>query len=118
MKTFACILCALTLIGCATPGSRTDTEGVGPGQPYLAPNHGRVVKVNEAADYVILECAVLPKPGDRITLWRGNKGVGVVLVNRIMSGRHAAADIEEGFPMAGDRFRSDRQGTFNNEIRP
>ena len=116
MKHIAPMVCALALSACATPRDTTGSET--PDRPYLAPNFGRVVKVNDAAGYVILECAVLPNEGERITLIRGNKGAGIVRVSRIMSGRHAAADIEEGFPMEGDRFRIDQRRAFNNETRP
>jgi hypothetical protein len=96
--------------GCSTTSTPAPESNLaGPGSPYLVNQYGKVVRVNMADRYVILECAVLPKEGERITLLRGNEPVGVVRVTWHKAGRHAAADIEEGFPMTGDRFRGDRR---------
>lgn len=95
--------------GCATPEPRTP-EGSGP-LPYLVSEYGKVVRVQSAEGYVVLECAVLPKPGERITLYRNNNISGTVVVTRIIAGRHAAADIADGAPAKGDWYRIDRTKT-------
>lgn len=95
------VLCA----GCATPDAGTTVDG--DRGAYIVSSYGRVVRVQPDEGYVVLECAVLPKTGERITLRRGERAAATVTVSRVMSGRHAAADIVDGVPMPGDWYRMD-----------
>lgn len=87
-------------------------------EPYLVLQYGRVVRVNLADRFVVLECAVLPNEGQRFTLMRDQQPVAVVRVSHIMSGKHAAANIEEGSPAVGDWYMLDQQRPTTNERLP
>lgn len=70
----------------------------------MASQYGRVITVNLDARYLVVECAVLPKEGEELTLSRENSRSGRVRINRHISGNVAAADILEGSPAIGDSF--------------
>lgn len=99
-------LLAMTLLGlasCASTRENPPPAAAGP-VPILAIQHGRVASVNAASHYLVLECAVLPKENEEITLFRGNEQTGRVKINRHISGNFAAADILDGDPAVGDTF--------------
>ncbi len=102
MKPLLLIL-TLLVAGCATTPPGT-LPTVNDSAPYLSPHYGRVVRVNVEDRYVILECSLLPNPGQLITLYRNKEQSGVVQVQIHRSGNHAAADVLEGFPMVGDWY--------------
>jgi hypothetical protein len=116
MKFLVRIFIAGAMAGCATP--HTDPPAGSLPAPFLVHEHGRVARVNSREGYVVLECAVLPKPGERITLYRGKSVSGVVLATRITSGRYAAADIVEGAPMGGDWYRIDKSSQTTARTEP
>jgi hypothetical protein len=116
MKIFALIAIAAATAGCATARENAATESVP--APYFVNEYGQVARVNSREGYVVLECAVLPKPGERITLHRGKSVSGVVLATRITSGRYAAADIVEGAPMSGDWYRIEKSSQTTARTEP
>lgn len=96
----------LTLVaGCASTKPKT-TEAPVINQPVAFDLYGRVVRVNEAERYVVLECTFLPRAGEEITLFRDQeKRVrSRVRVGTAGSSHWVAADILEGFPQPGDWF--------------
>jgi hypothetical protein len=108
----------VALAGCATSQAPPRNETPALDEPYLVYQYGRVVRVNLPQRFVVLECAVLPNEGQRFTLLRDQRPVAVVRVSRIMSGKHAAADIEEGSPTVGDWFMQDQRRPTTNERLP
>lgn len=110
----------LLLAGCVTMKPPPPPQSAEPAlaEPYLVLQYGRVVRANAAERYVILECAVLPNEGQRFTLYREQQPVAVVRISNIKSGKHAAANVEEGAPRVGDWFMQDRQRPEANGILP
>jgi hypothetical protein len=107
------------LAGCVTPKAPPPSGASPPAnEPYLVLQYGRVVRVNPPERFVVLECAVLPNEGQRFTLIRDQQPVAVVRVSNIMSGKHAAANIEEGSPAVGDWYMLDQQRPTTNERMP
>ncbi|HMO51837.1 MAG TPA: hypothetical protein PKE26_00025 [Kiritimatiellia bacterium] len=104
----AAALVGLSVSGCAGSGrSGPVASGVTAPPPRLADQYGQVVRVNRMERYVVLECAVLPKPGDRFTVYDGIERTGVVRIGTWRSGRFAIAEVEEGYPQPGNWFRSE-----------
>jgi hypothetical protein len=79
---------------------------VDPGVPVAIDAYGRVVRVNAAERYVVLECTFLPSAGEEITLFRDQERRvrSRVRVGTVGSGHWVAADILEGYPQPGDWF--------------
>ena len=73
----------------------------------MASGHGRVVRINTTAGYVILECTVLPIAGEEITLYRDNRAVGRVRIGVQGANNLISADILQGTLMVGDWFMTD-----------
>jgi len=97
---------SLTLgAGCASTKPKAPETGI-INQPVAFDLYGRVVRVNEADRYVVLECTFLPSVGEEITLFRDQeKRVrSRVRVATVGSGHWVAADILEGYPQPGDWF--------------
>lgn len=117
-RHFLSLAAIALLTGCATTKAPPRNETPALAEPYLVLQYGRVVRVNAAERYVVLECAVLPKAGQRFTLYRDQQPVAVVSVSSIMSGKHAAANMEEGVPRVGDWFMSDQQRPLASERLP
>ncbi len=76
------------------------------GLPVAIDAYGRVVRVNAAERYVVLECTFLPSAGEEITLFRDQERRvrSRVRVGTVGSGHWVAADILEGYPQPGDWF--------------
>jgi len=105
-RIFLYFLSAAVICGCSTDGNLTQN-------PYMIPQHGRVVRINPEERYVILECTVLPIEGEVITLYREKRISGKVRTGRQTSGKFIAADILEGDPMTGDWFRGTSAHSLN-----
>ena len=90
--------------GCATKGRPTPLDAAG--KPVAVDFYGRVVRVNDADRYVVLECTFLPTAGEEITLFRDHeKRVrSRVRVGTVASMHWVAAEILEGYPQPGDWF--------------
>ncbi len=117
MRTRTTLGLGLLLLATSCATVRTDREPA-TGTPYLVARYGKVVRANTDLGFVVLECAVLPKPGERITLFREKTETGKVRTTQIMSGRHVAADVEEGAPGVGDWFTEERSPVTGSEITP
>ncbi|MBW7908136.1 MAG: hypothetical protein H3C50_04345 [Kiritimatiellae bacterium] len=98
------ILLAGLLAGCAT----TKAPVLFSAAPRLT---GEIVRVNDRARYVVAECSVLPSPGEEATVMRGDQFVGRIRFSSQMRPPFAVADLLEGEPLAGDRWRVDREGS-------
>lgn len=75
--------------------------------PPLTPA-GVVARVNAEHGFAILECHVVPKPGDEMVVWRHGRRVAVVRAREERQGCYVAADILAGVPLKGDGVRSER----------
>jgi len=102
-RACGCILALLLAVACAVTPDVQPAAPAGPA-PLIARQYGRVAMVNQAGRYVVLECAVLPKENEEITLYKGREQTGRVKINRTISGHFAAADILDGNPATGDTF--------------
>ena len=99
----AAAMAIIACTGCASTQGLRDPLPPSPA-PLIATQFGEVVSVNRTDGYVVVECAVLPKEGEELTLYQGNGQTGRVKINRYISGSFAAADVLEGEPEKGDRF--------------
>ena len=95
--------------GCATSPAHKDDE-TDPRQPPKREQprffSGKILSYNAVHGYVVVECAVLPRPGEEATVFRGEKQVGRVRFDDKVSFPYSTARLLEGHPTAGDRVRN------------
>ncbi|MBP7828936.1 MAG: hypothetical protein KA248_03350 [Kiritimatiellae bacterium] len=72
---------------------------------------GRVIRVNSAAGFVVLQCERLPSEGETLTLYRGNEPAGTLRVTGPFRPPFVTADVVAGRPQNGDAARKDARDT-------
>lgn len=115
MRSFAVLLAAMLFpAGCATPGKSPGDNGETPkgagSTPEIRPIDvlsGRVVRVNEALRFVVIDFGVsrMPQPEQRLDVYRQGKKVGEVRVSNQARAGNVAADITAGEAALGDEVR-------------
>ena len=85
--------------GCAAPAPAPD-----PGRPVP---EGEIVSVNEGAGFVVTRVEVLPDAGQEATVFDQGNVVGRIRFTSILRPPYVAADLVEGRPRRGDRFRAE-----------
>jgi len=88
---------ALMTSGCRAP----EPEGRPPeaGPPAFV---GRVVRVNQAERFVIVQCERLPSAGEALKLYRGKEPAGAIRADGPFRYPFVVADVLEGTPRRGD----------------
>lgn len=99
------LFAVLAASGCATGKPARPLADETP-RPQMHDRHGRVVRVEPAGGYVVLECTFLPSAGEEITLFRDREGKvrSRVRASARASGSWVVADIIEGEPRPGDWY--------------
>lgn len=107
------LICAsfLLLSGCTSP------RPVVP-QPSPAPVSGEILRVNEAERFVVVRAAVLPEPGQEATVFDWEGVAGRIRFTTELRPPYMAADIVEGRPRRGDRFRVEVPTATENRSAP
>lgn len=105
MKWPVAILCVgLAMAGCQAPAP----ERAAPAPlPVFV---GRVIRVNTAAGFVILQCERLPSAGEILTLYRGKEPAGALRVTGPFRPPFVTADVVAGHPQNGDLARKEARG--------
>ena len=80
--------------GCRTVGPAGEDVGRRP--------CGRVIRVNPADRYVVLECGLAPPVGASVDLMRDGQVAARVRATAMRWGPYVAADVEQGDPAVGD----------------
>jgi len=100
----------LALAGCRTPA---------PTQPARAVAFGDVLRFHEQERFVVVFCEVLPSPGDEATVSRDDQPVARIRFTGPARPPYATADVLDGWPQRGDRFRVDAKGARGGaEMKP
>lgn len=74
-----------------------------------------MARVNAEHDFVILDCYVLPRPGEEMTIWRQGRRVAIVRVTNRRRPPFVAADIVAGTPRRGDTARGEHWAPTEEE---
>ncbi|HOW98308.1 MAG TPA: hypothetical protein P5567_00135 [Kiritimatiellia bacterium] len=101
---------ALFTLGCTSPV--TTAPAPAPAAPGFV---GRVVRVNAAQRFVIVQCERLPSEGDTLTLYRGKEPAGRLRATGPFRPPYVAADVLEGAPERGDAVRAEARITAEPE---
>jgi hypothetical protein len=63
---------------------------------------GRILSVNPAHEYAIVECVTIPEPGQEVRIYSGSHIQARLVITSQIRGVFAAADIVEGTPNKND----------------
>jgi hypothetical protein len=96
-------LCAFLLL--ALPGCRSAPPNSSAPPPIVAA--GEILRVNAAEGLVVVHAAVLPEAGQEATVFGKEGVVGRIRFTSALRLPYCAAEILEGRPQRGDRFRVD-----------
>lgn len=105
----------LILVGCSTPKNTPPPSPVAkpaePPTPRMVPVtslFGRIVQVNAALRYAVIDFGVgnIPRPGDRLDVFRAGQKVGEMRVSNQARGGIIAADIMTGDVQELDEART------------
>ncbi|MBU1693832.1 MAG: hypothetical protein KJ726_03425 [Verrucomicrobia bacterium] len=99
---------ALAMSGCRAPEPENRPLGAAP--PAFV---GRVLRVNQAEHFVILQCERLPSAREALKLYRGKEPAGAIRADGPFRYPFVVADILEGAPRRGDVAKRDRRAAAN-----
>jgi hypothetical protein len=89
--------------GCRTPPPGSPATTVPP--PPVLLTVGRVLNVNAARGYVVVECGSLPSPGEEAKVFRSDEVVARLRISGPSRPPFVTADIVDGQPQPGDTVK-------------
>jgi len=110
-----CLMLAAVVWGCSSPRAKTTSRAPAPAKPghvaaaasQVGPVPAKIVSVNPELKFVVIDFSTgtMPPIGTRLSVYRGEKEVGVVRVTEPARAQLATADIVEGEARVGDEAR-------------